>query len=64
MLPAACRAAVAIAGLAAAHPEVASLEVNPLLVTPDGVLCLDARIVTAASATVAERGEHPGGGVR
>lgn len=63
-VPAACRAAVAIAGLAAAHPEVASLEVNPLLVTPDGVLCLDARIVTAASATVAERGEHPGGGVR
>ncbi|MFC9293769.1 acetate--CoA ligase family protein [Streptomyces sp. NPDC057011] len=33
--------------VAAAHPELAELEVNPLLVCPDGALALDARAVRA-----------------
>jgi succinyl-CoA synthetase beta subunit len=28
----------------AAHPEIAELEVNPLLVTPRGAIALDARV--------------------
>ena len=31
--------------LAAAHPELAELELNPLLARPDGVVALDARVV-------------------
>ncbi|MFF4447756.1 acetate--CoA ligase family protein [Streptomyces sp. NPDC001502] len=34
-----------ITTVAAAHPDVAELEVNPLLVRPDGALALDARAV-------------------
>jgi acetate---CoA ligase (ADP-forming) len=33
--------------VAASHPEIAELEVNPLLVTADGALGLDARVVPA-----------------
>jgi acetate---CoA ligase (ADP-forming) len=42
---AAARAAAALSRVAAEHPEIAELEINPLLVLPDGCLGLDARIV-------------------
>jgi succinyl-CoA synthetase beta subunit len=34
--------------LAAAHPEVSEIEVNPLLVLPDRVVALDARVALAS----------------
>ncbi|MFB7051669.1 acetate--CoA ligase family protein [Streptomyces vinaceus] len=34
-----------VTAVAAAHPEIAELEVNPLLVRPDGAVALDARAV-------------------
>jgi succinyl-CoA synthetase beta subunit len=37
----------AVADVACAHPEIAELEVNPVLVTPHGVVALDARAVPA-----------------
>jgi acetate---CoA ligase (ADP-forming) len=44
---AAADAAVALSQLAASRPDIAEIEVNPLLVTPDGALALDARIIPA-----------------
>jgi succinyl-CoA synthetase beta subunit len=44
---AAARVAAALSRFAAAHPEVAEVEVNPLLVTPTAAVALDARIVLA-----------------
>ena len=41
---AAARAVVALGDVMAAHPEIAELEVNPLLVTPRGAIALDARV--------------------
>ena len=41
---AAARAVVALGDAMAAHPEIAELEVNPLLVTPHGAIALDARV--------------------
>jgi acyl-CoA synthetase (NDP forming) len=44
-LRAAARAAAVLSHVAAVHPEIAELEVNPLLVTAEGALGLDARVV-------------------
>jgi acetate---CoA ligase (ADP-forming) len=49
-LEAAAAAIVAVSRVAAAHPEIVEIEVNPLLALPDGVLGLDARVVRAEHA--------------
>jgi acyl-CoA synthetase (NDP forming) len=46
-LAAAARATAALSRASAACPEISELEVNPLLVLPDRVLGLDARVVLA-----------------
>lgn len=46
-LDAAADALAAISEVAAAHPEIAEIEVNPLLALPSGALGLDARLVLA-----------------
>jgi acyl-CoA synthetase (NDP forming) len=45
---AAAGAAVALSRVAAAHPDIAEIEINPLLVTPDGAVALDARVIENA----------------
>ena len=42
---AAAEAAAALSQVAAEHPEIDELEVNPLLVTTPGAIGLDARVV-------------------
>jgi acetate---CoA ligase (ADP-forming) len=44
------RAAAALSRVAAEHPEVAEIEINPLLALPEGALGLDARIVRVDDA--------------
>jgi acyl-CoA synthetase (NDP forming) len=44
---AAAEATVALTSLAAARPDIAEIEINPLLVLPHGALALDARIIPA-----------------
>ena len=44
-LAAAARAVARLSEYAAAHPEIAELEINPLLVSPTGATALDARII-------------------
>lgn len=44
---AAAEAIAALTRVAAAHPELAEVEVNPLVVTPDFALALDARTICA-----------------
>jgi acyl-CoA synthetase (NDP forming) len=48
---AAARAVVALGDAMAAHPEIAELEINPLLVTPRGALALDARVALSPKPT-------------
>jgi len=42
---AAAEAAVALSRVAAAYPRIAEIEVNPLLVTAEGAVALDARVI-------------------
>ena len=42
---AAAEAASALSRVAALHPGIAEIEINPLLVTPDGAVALDARVI-------------------
>ena len=44
-LTSASAAVAAVSRVAAAHPELAEVEVNPLLVLPDRAVGLDARVV-------------------
>jgi hypothetical protein len=44
--------------LAAAHPEIAEIECNPVAAGPDGAVCLDARIMLAPGGR-AEADVHP-----
>ncbi|WP_229859813.1 acetate--CoA ligase family protein, partial [Streptomyces anandii] len=46
-IAAAAAAVESITTFAAAHPEIAEIEVNPLLIRPDGALALDSRAVPA-----------------
>jgi acyl-CoA synthetase (NDP forming) len=48
---AAARAVVALGDAMAAHPEIAELEVNPLLATPRGAIALDARVALLPKPT-------------
>lgn len=50
-LTAASRALADLSLAASCHPELSELEVNPLLVTPDGAIGLDARCVRATTTT-------------
>lgn len=68
-IAAAARAVAAVTCVAAAHPELTEIEVNPLLVRPDGALALDARAIAltpgarstpaAPPSTPDEHPEHP-----
>ena len=54
-LDALASAVSAISAVAAAHPELAELEVNPLLASPHGTLALDARVVLTQSPSTSRR---------
>jgi acyl-CoA synthetase (NDP forming) len=60
---AAARVIAALSSLAAAHGEVAELEINPLLLTPSGAVALDARVILtpsgSAAAPASAREERP-----
>jgi acetate---CoA ligase (ADP-forming) len=46
-VPATAEAVERLSRVAASHPEIAEIEVNPLLVSPEGAVGLDARVVPA-----------------
>ena len=48
-LEALARAVVAVSEVAASHPEISELEVNPILATAGGCVALDARAILAGS---------------
>jgi len=50
-ISAAAAALAALSRVAAAHPELAELEINPLLVTPATAIALDARVVRPSTPT-------------
>jgi hypothetical protein len=50
------QAVAAVGGLIAANPHLAEAEINPLRVTPDGLIALDAVIVTRQAADARARG--------
>ncbi len=50
-IAAAAAALAALSRVAAAHPELAELEINPLLVTRDEAIALDARFIRASTPT-------------
>ncbi|MGO9886195.1 MAG: acetate--CoA ligase family protein [Solirubrobacteraceae bacterium] len=54
-LRALCRAAVALGAIAATHDDLDEVEINPLLVRPNGVLALDARVITSSQADAGGR---------
>ncbi len=47
---AAAEAAAALSRVAALYPDIAEIEVNPLLVTPEGAVALDARVIEIGAA--------------
>ncbi len=53
---AAASVVAAISKLAAGHPEIAELEVNPLLVGPDGAWGLDARVILGDTGAPSSQG--------
>ena len=56
-LGAAADAVVTISRFAASHPEIGELEVNPLLVTAEGAIALDARIIEESRNTLEDTTE-------
>lgn len=50
-LDAVCSAAAQLSQVAARHPSISEIEVNPLLAHPAGAIALDARIVRSASVS-------------
>ena len=55
-LDAVARLAADLSRVAAAHPEMAAIEINPVLALPDGAIALDARLVPAAAGDRALEG--------
>ncbi|MGZ4349262.1 MAG: acetate--CoA ligase family protein, partial [Solirubrobacteraceae bacterium] len=57
-IPAAAAALSALSRVAAAHPELSELEINPLLVTPAEAIALDARFIRAIPSQERDSAVH------